>query len=426
MPQISRRTLLGSIAAAAAFERMDAAATSASVAAAETIARDEFFWQKVAAQFDLPAGIVQLENGNWGVMARPVLKAYERALERVNRDSSFYVRRTFGSDIAKIRHRVAATLGVGDDEIAFTRNATEALQALIGGYNRLKPGDRILYADLDYDSMQHAMDWLKVRRGVDVVRIAIPEPATYENIVGAYETALRADGKIRLILLTHISHRTGLMIPVKEITAVARRHGVDTIVDAAHSWGQVNLKVSDLGADFIGFNLHKWIGAPLGCGLVYIRRERIADIDPFMAGAEAANEGILSRVHTGTVNYAAFLTIPEALDFHDAVGPDNKEARLRYLRTLWTEPLRGRTGIDILTPADPRLNAGMATFRLKGRISSEANAATAEELLTHYGIFCVHRTGVAQGACVRVTPAVFNSTDDMMRLRTALEAIRLA
>ena len=156
-----------------------------------------------------------------------------------------------------------------------TRGATEAMQNLIVNYNRLQPGDSVLYADLDYDSMQFAMEWLKDRRGVGVFKIALPEPATRQAILDAYAKAISETPKLRLILLTHLSHRTGLVIPVKEIAAMARERNIDVILDAAHSWGQLEFDIADLGVDFIGFNLHKWIGAPVGLGFLYIRKGRL-------------------------------------------------------------------------------------------------------------------------------------------------------
>jgi hypothetical protein len=150
----------------------------AALAAGPAASAPRLDWAQVAAQYDVTPETIQLENGNWGMMARPVLRAYERHLRRVNRETSFYSRRGYGADLERVRTRAATSLGVSPDEIAFTRGATEALQALIGGYNRLRPGDAVLYADHDYDAMQTAMRWLKVRRQVDVISMNLPEPAT--------------------------------------------------------------------------------------------------------------------------------------------------------------------------------------------------------------------------------------------------------
>lgn len=378
---------------------------------------DEHYWGQVASQYDVTREVIQLENGNWGICTKAVLSAYERHLQTVNQRNSFYVRREFEADVEKIRARIAHKLGVEVDEIALTRGATEALQALIGGYNRLRAGDAGLYADLDYDSMQSAMNWLPARRAVEVVKIALPEQSTHQGLIDAYAAALDAHPKVRLILLTHLSHRTGLVLPVKEIVAMARARGVDAIVDSAHAWGQIDFSVRELGLDFAGFNLHKWLGAPLGVGVLYIRKQRIPDVDVYMASEEHGTDDVRARVHSGTSNFAAFLTVPEALDFQESIGIQAKEARLRYLRDSWAETLRGR--IQILTPPDRRLHGGMTSFRIEGQES----VAVAKRLLDEHRIFTVHRTGVAGGSCVRVTPSLFTSKEHIERLVAALKAV---
>ncbi|MEO9133151.1 MAG: aminotransferase class V-fold PLP-dependent enzyme [Sphingomonas sp.] len=394
-------------------------------APAEGAARpdDERYWQMIAAQYDVTPQVIQLENGNWGMMARPVLAAYQRAVERVNRESSFYARRAMGADLYAVRLRVAAQLGVSADEIALTRNATEALQALIYGYNRLRPGDAVLYADLDYDSMQGCFEGLRALRGVNVVRIALPEPATWHGLIDAYAQAFDANPKIRLVLLTHLSHRTGLVVPVREIVALARSRGIDAIVDAAHSWGQLDFAFPDLGVDFAGFNLHKWMGAPLGVGVLYLRKTRVGDIDPDPANGTSNPDEVQARVHTGTVDFAAQLTVPDALAFQAEIGTTPRAERLRWLRDRWAEPLRAVPDVEILTPTDPRLHGGITSFRLKGKSTAADNAALAKALLDEFGIFTVQRTGVAGGACVRVTPALFTTPSQIDALAAAVRTL---
>jgi isopenicillin-N epimerase len=389
----------------------------------DVLARDETYWHTVAAQYDVTTEAVQLENGYWGVMANPVRAAFDRHHQMINHRASVYARREFDGDLERVRQRVAIKLGVSSEEIVLTRGATEALQALIGGYNRLASGDAVLYSDLDYDSMQMAMNWLPARRGVEVVKIALPEPATYQGLIDTYAAALDAHPHVRMILLTHVSHRTGLVLPIKEIVAMARTRGVDAIVDCAHSWGQIDFKLDDLGADFVGLNLHKWMGAPLGVGVLYIRRARIPAIDVYMANDEFPPDDVRARIHTGTFNFANFLTVTDALDFQEIVGIPAKEARLRHLRDLWVVPLRARGGVEILTPQDPRLYCAGTSFRLPGKTGVEDNVAIARTLLDQFGVFTIHRTGVAAGACVRVTPAVFTSGDDIQRLVHALQEI---
>lgn len=384
---------------------------------------DETYWSQIAGLYDVTREVTQLENGNWGMMARPVLEAHARHLEMVNRRSSFYGRRAFGADWTQVRAKVAADLGVAPDEIAFTRNATESLEALIGGYNRLRPGDAVLYADLDYDSMQWAMTWLKGRRGVEVVTIALPEPATRQGVIDAYAAALAAHPKVRMMLLTHVSHRTGLVLPVAEIVAMARARGVDVIVDSAHAWGQLDFRLPDLSADFVGLNGHKWIGAPIGIGVLYIRKDRIGDVDPFMASEEFKADDVLARVHTGTMSYAAVLALGDAVDLHRRITAGAKERRLRALRDRWAEAVRGVGSIEVLTPADPRMTCALTSFRLKGRTSADDNRALARTLLDRFGIFTVSRDGVAAGSCVRVTPALFTRPEEVDKLTAALKTL---
>jgi len=418
MPSLTRRSMLtaaaGSVALGASARALPPTSENA-----ERAAQDEAFWSAVAGLYDVTGEVIHLEHGNWGMMARPVLEAHIAHVEAVNRRNSYYARREFWPDAQAVQARIAAVLGCEPDEIVLTRNATEALQALIGGYNRLSPGDGVLYADLDYGSMQTAMAWLRERRGADLVTMALPEPATRQSLIDAYEQALIANPHVRLMLLTHLSHRTGLVLPVAEICEMARGRGVDVIVDAAHSWGQIDFTVAELNADFVGFNLHKWIGAPLGVGLMYVRKPRIADIDPFMGEPSRDPQDIGARAHTGTTDFAAILSVPAALDVHEAIGPARKAARLRYLRSLWTGAAR-EAGFEVLTPEDPSLHAGITSFRAAGQTGAQENAALAARLLDEHNIFTVHRTGIASGACVRVTPGVFTSPDDVRALAEAL------
>ena len=267
------------------------------------------------------------------------------------------------------------------------------------------------------------MESLKGRRGAEVIKIALPLPATRQAVIDAYAQAFAAHPNLRMVLLTHVSHRTGLVLPVAEIAAMARLRGIDAIVDAAHGVGQIDYRLPDLAADFIGINLHKWIGAPLGVGAIVIRDGRLTDIDidPAEAGANPAD--IRSRVHTGTVDYAALLAVPAALDFHEGIGAAAKQARLRALRDRWVRPARALANVEVLTPDDPGSYGAITAFRLKGRTSHEANVALARRLLDEHGIFTVHRDGLASGSCVRVTPALATTMEEVDRFVAALRKV---
>ncbi len=421
MVELDRRALMGGMAGGMAA-LWAASPALAQVPQEAGAAQDEAYWAQIAALYDQPAGVIQLEHGNWTPMARPVMQAYERRVEALNRDTSYYARRSFAQDFLPLRARVAAKLNVAPEEIAFTRNTTEALQALIGGYTRLRASDAVLIADTDYDAAQAGMRWLARRQGAGLVEIAMPEPATYQGVIDAYDAALKAHPQVRLMLLTHISHRNGLVAPVKEILALAKARGVDVILDGSHAWGQMELDLADFGAEFVALNCHKWIGAPLGVGLAVIRRHRLDAIAPNMC-EEGEGTTAASRVHTGTTNIAALMGLSDALDLHDRLTAKAKGARLAYLRRRWTESLRGLHGIEVIAPEDPRLTCALGAFRLTGRTSMADNRALAKRLLEEHRIFTVERAGLAKGGCIRVTPGLMTKPAEVDALVTALKAL---
>lgn len=382
------------------------------------LARDAGYWKSVAALYDVTGDVAMLDNGFWGAMATPVLREYQRQLERVNHGNAYYGRLQFPAEFEAARLATATALGVEVDEIVLTRGATEALQALIGGYNRLRAGDAVLCADVDYDNMITTMGWLRTRRGVDVVQIAMPEPATHQSLIDRYAQAMDSQPRLRLILLTHVNHRNGMVMPVAEITRMAKARGIGVIVDAAHSIGQLDMQLADLGADFVGINLHKWIGAPVGVGAIYVRRGHLDEIDPYMGETDRGD--IRTRIHTGTLNFAAYLALPLALRIHARIGVANKQARLHRLRNRWVEAARGIDGIEVLASNDPRLTSAIASFRLRGKTSVADNVALSKRLLKEHGVFAVMRDGLASGACVRVTPGIFTLESQVDRLVTAL------
>ncbi len=387
------------------------------------LARDEQFWRGVAKSYERTQGVLNLEHGYWGKMALPVQKAYLDALRMVNMQNSFYARKDYAADETAATQRIAAALGAHEDEIVITRNATEACQNLIRQYRPLKAGDAVLLADVDYPGFKTHMRWLAEGRGVRVVEIALPVRATQAQIRDLYLETFDANPSLRMMLITHVSNQHGLVIPVAEITAEARRRGIDVICDAAQSWGLLDYQVSELGVDWAAFNLHKWIGAPLGTGALYMRRGTLDKIAPYPGESDPDHSKIASRIHSGTVNFAARRVIPTALDFHEAVGPANKEARLRYLRSLWTDDVERMGHIEVLGGADEMSWTGIGSFRLRGQSTVDDAKRLQLRIEKEFGIFSVVRKGLASGGCVRITPQVFNSADEMGQLVNALDKL---
>lgn len=378
--------------------------------------------------WDVDRSVANLENAYWGVMPREVEAEYLAHSRFLNRRNVAYVRDAIAGQertaaMERVRTDLAALMRAPASEFTLTRNGTEALQNLILQYGRLRPGDSVMYADLDYDEMQQAMSALEAARGVAVRRFAIPEPATTANILAAYEQALgAAPATLKLLLVTHLSNRTGVVMPVKEIVAMARARGVDTIVDAAQTIGHMDFTLDDLGADFVGFALHKWLCAPIGTGAIWIRGSRLADIEPCMGSTMFPADDTRSRSSVGTVNFAATLTVPAALAFHRRLGGAKKQQHLQALRNYWVERVRDVPALEILTPDDPARHGAVTSFRLPAMVDYAAAQKMATLLLEKHRILTVARRGITRGAAVRVTPTLYNTTAELDRLVSAIRA----
>lgn len=382
-------------------------------------ARDESFWRTFADRYDVQPGPINLENGYFGRMSRTVVEEYQRNIELINRSNSVYVRQRFeASDGLKIRARVAGLIDVPADAVALTRNASDGLQSLIRNYNRLQPGDQVLVCDLEYDTVKGAMRWLARHRGVEVIEIEHRHPASFDSLLTTYREAFVRYPRLKLMALTHVTHRTGLVMPVKAIAAAAREHGVDVILDGAHALGQLAFDLEELGIAFAAYNLHKWIGAPLTLGFLYIAPERLSDIDPDMGEMHFPITDIRARTPYSTPNIPALLTLPLVLEEHWAMGgAAAKGARLNYLRNLWVRAARELPGIEVLTPDDPRLCCGIASMRFTAHNDQQSMV---ERLLNDYNLFTVVRSGAACGPCIRITPGLTTTAADMAQLITAL------
>jgi len=374
---------------------------------------DEGFWAGVRAQYEVSSNFVNLENGYFGTQAKPVLAAFEGYNRLVNAETSHFYRRIYPERYADVVRQLAAFTGTDEDELLITRNTTEAMNILIQGYP-FASGDEVILGDHDYDSVIATFDMVATHKGLGIKRVRLPlHPESDEQIVGIYERALTP--RSRVLLLTHMIHTTGQILPVAKIAAMARDRGVDVMVDAAHSFAQIQYGFPDLGADFVAVNLHKWLGAPLGVGLLYIRKDRIADIAP-LYGDASFKAGDMRRLgHFGTTPPGPVLAVADALAFHRGVGGANKEARLRFLKGRWMDAAAGLPHIELLTPLAPERSCAIGAFRVNGMPSKQV----IEHLFDVHRIFTVERS-INGGTGVRVTPHLYNTPDDLDRLVEAL------
>ncbi|MBA1428496.1 aminotransferase class V-fold PLP-dependent enzyme [Pseudomonas fluorescens] len=381
-------------------------------------ANNEAHWQAIAQRYELEPGPINLENGYFGRMSRAVQVQYLEHVAFINRSNSVYVRQRFEQgENNEIRRQLAALINADPDSVAFTRNATEALQSLIRNYNRLQPGDQVLISDLEYDTVKGAMRWLAGVRGVEVIEISHTHPASFDSLVQTYRNTFNQYPRLKLMALTHVTHRTGLVMPVAAIARAAREHGVDVILDGAHALGQMDFNLGELGIQFAGFNLHKWIGAPLTLGFLYIAPERLPDIDPDMGEFHYPATDVRARTSYSTPNFPALMSLPLVLEEHRQLGGSAaKGARVNYLRDMWVGQVRKLPGIEVLTPDDPRVYCGITAFKFIGRDQQ----VMVDRLLKEYDVFTTTRSGAAFGTCIRVTPGLVTSAQDIGTLVNAI------
>ncbi|AQR69195.1 hypothetical protein BZG29_13230 [Janthinobacterium sp. LM6] len=388
---------------------------------ADGAVRDEAWWRQVAALYPAPPdAIVNLEHGYFGAMAAPVQAAFEQAVRYTNEQLSPFVRGEFTrTHVDILRRRVAALIQAEPHEILLTRSGTESMQVLITQYHGLAPGDTVLWSNLDYPAMRTAMRWLAQRRGVTSTQVTLRLPISDDEIVASYAQAMRQAVKPKLLLLSQVTPANGQQLPVQAIMALAREHGIDVLLDSAHALGQVDVDVQAMGVDFAGFNLHKWLGAPAGLGVVYIRASQLHKIEPHFGDEDYPPADIRSRLHMGMPPIGAILAAPAALDFHARLGgTPAKMERLAWLRDYWVSRAAQLPGVRMLSPLDAKRGTALAAFAVDGMSARQLQQA----LLQRFGIFTVERN-IGDTDIVRATVAVTTTTAELDRLVAALTVL---
>ncbi len=374
----SRRRFLGSIglpafAAAAGIPlfppRLDAGSRLREVLATRhsdprDAAYDEEFWGEIARSFTVDRSLVNLNNGGVSPSPAYVQDAMKRHLDYSNEAPVYTMWRILEPQREAVRERLAREWDVDAEEIALTRNASEGLQILQFGFD-LEPGDEVLTTNQDYPRMITTFRQRERREGIVLREFSIPVPAEAPaEAVRRFEAEITP--RTRLILMCHVINLTGQILPVRDVVALGRRHGIPVIVDGAHALAHFDFRLSDLDCDYYAVSLHKWLFAPHGTGLLYVRREKIPELWPLQAAGPQLDSDIRKFEEIGTHPAAGYLAIAEALTFHQAIGAARKEARLRYLRDSWAEPLLQIPGVVLHTSLDPEFSCGFATVEIEG------------------------------------------------------------
>ncbi len=422
---IARRAFLHSIFGSAValpalrddgLVRILSASTQVADRAATDLASDEDFWREIQDAFTVDRSIVNLNNGGVCPSPKVVQDALRRYLEFSNQVPVYTMWEILEPQIESVRQQLARAFGCDPEEMAITRNASEALEICQLGLD-LQPGDEVLTTDQDYPRMLTTWEQRVRREGIVLRKISFPvPPPSMQDLVDRFERAITP--RTRVIHFCHITNLTGQIFPVKEICQLARARGIEAIVDGAHAFAHFPFTLDDLDCDYYGTSLHKWLLAPHGTGFLYVRKAKIATLWPMMAAPEKMNDDIRKFEEIGTHPAANHNAIAEALTFHEGIGPERKAARLRFLRDRWMKRLDGLPGVRIYTSYDPRMSCGLANIGLDG----VEPAKLVRQLWETRRIIV---TPINHPACtgIRVTPNVFTTLDEVDRFAEAMEAV---
>ncbi|MFT6850189.1 MAG: selenocysteine lyase/cysteine desulfurase [Sphingobacteriales bacterium] len=375
----------------------------------EETAKDENFWGWVRESYTVSANIINLNNGNVSPQPKTVQETHDHYMRLSNEAPSYYMRRIVDQGRETVRAKLAQHAGVSPEEIAINRNTTEALNTIIFGIP-MTAGDEVVLSPQDYPNMLNAWRQREKRDGIVLKWVTIDLPLeSEEEIIKAYTNAITS--RTKLVMITHMIHHTGQILPVRKIADVARSKGAEVMVDGAHTFGHLVYSIPDLGADYFGTSLHKWMCCPFGTGFLWIKKEKISKIWPLLSAPEPASDDIRKFEHLGTRSVPKEMSISRALDFHDIIGAERKQARLQYLKSYWYEGVREVHGAKFRVKQDLKNSCALGSLEIEG--------ASARDLASHlYRNYKVHVIGLENEFlnAIRVTPHVYSNLKDLDRL----------
>ena len=371
------------------------------------------FWAWVQQNYTVSPNIINLNNGGVSPSPKPVQDTFERYNRFCNEAPSYYMWRILDAGREALRADLAAFAGCSPGEIAINRNTTEAMDIIIYGLN-LQKGDEVVLTRQDYPNVINLWKMLEQRDGIVLkwVNLDLPEEDE-EKIVNAYTSQFT--DKTKVVNITHIINWIGQIIPVKKISAEAHKRGIEVVVDGAHTFALLDFKIPDLDCDYYATSLHKWMGAPFGSGLLYVKKEKINKIYPLYPDEEYLTDKIQKFERMGTRSFASEMAIGSALDFHLAIGSKRKEERLRYLKNYWMERVKDVPGVHLHTSFKPEYSCVIGLFSIDGYTPAEIDQYLFEKHKIHtVGIVWANISGV------RVTPNVYTLERDLDKLVQAI------
>jgi len=391
--------------------------SSVSKVPAADLAKEEDFWLTIRKGYRLNPDMINLENGYYNFLPEQTLEKLIAHIRDINYQASNYMRTVQFEKKAAMASKLAELAGCPADELVITRNTTESLDTIIGGFY-WNPGDEALMAEQDYPAMLSMFRQVAKRHGVVNKMVSVPNnPSSDEEIVNLYANAITPQTK--LLMICHMINLTGQILPVRKICDMAHNKGVQVMVDGAHAFGHIKFTIPELGCDYYGSSLHKWLSVPLGSGLLWVKKENISKIWPLIAPYDMSPDDIRRLNHIGTHPVYTDLTVEDAIGYYNMLGAERKETRLRYIQNYWTDKVRNMPHVILNTPSDPARSCAIANVGVKSMKPGELG----DVLRKRYKIYCAPIDGANVYGC-RITPNVYTTTAELDVLVKALTELK--
>lgn len=375
------------------------------------------FWGWVRTQYTVSSQLLNLNNGGVCPQPKVVQDALFKYTEMANEAPTYYLWRILDDGKEAVRSKLAEMLGADKEEVAINRNATEALDTIIQGIS-LKKGDEVVLSKYDYPRMMNAWKWREKRDGIVLKWVDFDFPENDPKTLIEKYTSLFTN-KTKLVHLSHMINWSGQVIPVKEIAAEARKKGIKVLVDAAHTFAHLDFRITDWEIDYLGTSLHKWLCAPFGTGLLYVRKDEIKNIPAFFTqDPSMSEENIRKFEELGTRATTAELAIGKAIDFHHIIGGKRKQRRLYELKQYWVQGVKDHPRIKILTPENEKLSGVIGFVSIEGMDAEKIDAILLKE-------YKIHTVAIKHEKLngLRISPHVYTNEHDLDRLIKALRNI---
>ncbi|MFM7510291.1 MAG: aminotransferase class V-fold PLP-dependent enzyme [Bacteroidota bacterium] len=403
---LSASSLMGAFATKVSAANLEAALRNVETLTPDQLAADEDFWYYIQQSFTVSTGIINLNNGGVSPAPRSVQDAMKRYYDYSNEAPTYYMWRILDQGREPLRKRLAAIAGCSKEEIAINRNSSEGLETVIFGLT-LEKGDQIVAARQDYPNMVNAYKQREERDGIKMVWISLELPSEDPDyMVRQYVDAFT--DRTKVVHITHVINWNGQILPVRKIADEAHKRGIKVIVDGAHSFAHFNFSIPELGADYFATSLHKWLYAPIGTGMLYVKKEHIAPLYPLFAAGNAKEDNIRKFEALGTRPFYNEQAIGKAIDFHELIGVERKMKRLHYLKNYWMNKVKEIPGVKLNTSLDPKWGCAIGNVVVEGKTP----AALDSFLLDKYK---VHTVAIEWENIkgIRVTPNVYTTLKDL-------------